>query len=346
MLVGHAGHCRTGPDFRWPESPQQRTANHILVAAALAADAAALAGVPSLPGQQATAFSTAKSFTKSNGFNDADSDVVVTTGIDGTPTRLRVTVTKTVDNVFGGLFGINKTTITRSAVADFAGPVPMGSPCNEFGNDPEPGTFKSDNCSDTGQFWANVGSAGREQGQRRRVPEQCLRNRRRRVHRHDEHRLRPQRLLLHADPDAAGQQPGHPGLRPGADRRGRQLHHQQLVDSEDPPSCSHGRHEPGHPLCRRIRAARSAPATSASAAPVRFDTQFTIRTPGGSPWDPTTFPISTSAGCTTTSWDGYTRQPRPGAGQEPRQLQRHRGSELPAVEAALHVVLLPRPAPT
>ena len=113
-----------------------------------AADAAALAGVPNLPGNQTTAFSTAQTFTKTNGFNNAAADtVVVTTGIDGTPTRLRVTVTKTVDNVFGGLFGIDKTTITRTAVADYAGPVPMGSPCNEFGNDPEPGTFKSTNCS-------------------------------------------------------------------------------------------------------------------------------------------------------------------------------------------------------
>ena len=86
------------------------------------------------------------------------------TTVDGTPTRLRVTVTKTVDNFFGGLFGIPTTTISRTAVADFAGPVPMGSPCNEFGNDPDPSTNKSANCADTGQFWANVGAAPRHQG--------------------------------------------------------------------------------------------------------------------------------------------------------------------------------------
>ena len=50
------------------------------------------------------------------------------------------------------------TTVSRSAIAAFTGPVPMGSPCNEFGNDPTPGTNKSTNCHNVGQFWANVGS--------------------------------------------------------------------------------------------------------------------------------------------------------------------------------------------
>ena len=72
-----------------------------------------------------------------------------------------MSVTTTVDNIFGPLLGVPKTTITRSAVADYAGPVPLGSPCNEFGDDPEPGAGstlrKSANCN-TGQFWANVGS--------------------------------------------------------------------------------------------------------------------------------------------------------------------------------------------
>src|SRR3954452_1791968 len=123
-----------------------------------AADAGALAGVPNLPQNQSTAFTTAKSFTSQNGFKNGSQNVTVTTGVDGTPTRLRVTVSKTLDNYFGGLFGIPTTTITRTAVADFAGPVPLGSPCNEFGNDPDAGSNKSAHCADTGQFWANVGS--------------------------------------------------------------------------------------------------------------------------------------------------------------------------------------------
>src|SRR6185295_13866293 len=71
-----------------------------------AADAGALAGVPSLPQNQSTAFSTAQQFTTANGFKNGSNAVTVTAGIDGTPTRLRVTVSKTVDNFFGGLFGI------------------------------------------------------------------------------------------------------------------------------------------------------------------------------------------------------------------------------------------------
>ena len=61
-------------------------------------------------------------------------------------------------NQFGWLMGMPETTITRTAVADYAGPVPMGSPCNAYGDDPDPGDHRSSNCDGTGQFWANVGS--------------------------------------------------------------------------------------------------------------------------------------------------------------------------------------------
>jgi hypothetical protein len=101
-----------------------------------AADAAALAGVPSLPGEPDQAFATAQTYSAANDFKNGTDTVVVDPEVDSSPTRLRVTVSKTVDNIFGGLFGIPKTTITRTAVADFAGPVPLGSPCNEYGNDP------------------------------------------------------------------------------------------------------------------------------------------------------------------------------------------------------------------
>ena len=86
-----------------------------------------------------------------------------TTGLDGgRPTRLRVTVTRTVDNIFGPLLGIPKTTVSRTAVADYSGPVPMGSPCNAFGNDPDPSasTNRASTCTSSSQFWANIGSLG------------------------------------------------------------------------------------------------------------------------------------------------------------------------------------------
>ena len=50
----------------------------------------------------------------------------------------------------------------RTAVANYQAPLPMGSPCNEFGNGPEPmlasANPRSANCAAAGQYWANVGS--------------------------------------------------------------------------------------------------------------------------------------------------------------------------------------------
>ena len=72
--------------------------------------------------------------------------------------QLVVTVSSTIANQFGKAIGVSSTTVGRSAVADYAGGLSMGSPCNEFGSDPDAGTNKSNNCSDAGDFWANVGS--------------------------------------------------------------------------------------------------------------------------------------------------------------------------------------------
>jgi Flp pilus assembly protein TadG len=123
-----------------------------------AADAAAMAGVTYLPSAPSSAFSTAQSFSKINGFQNGVSSTTVTPALDLASTRLRVTVNQTVNNFFGSLLGVPATTISRTAVADYSGPVPMGSPCNEFGDDPDANGHKSTNCSGTGAFWANVGS--------------------------------------------------------------------------------------------------------------------------------------------------------------------------------------------
>jgi hypothetical protein len=123
-----------------------------------AADAAAMAGVVSLPGDQDAARATALRYSALNGFVNGASSTSVTAGIDGRPTRLRVTVTRTVETFFASVLGHPTLTITRTAVADYAGPVPMGSPCNEYGDDPEPAGHTSANCHGSGAFWANVGS--------------------------------------------------------------------------------------------------------------------------------------------------------------------------------------------
>ena len=52
------------------------------------------------------------------------------------PSQLKVTVTSRIHNAFGTAFGEQWTTVSSSAVADFNGPAPMGSPCNAYGNEP------------------------------------------------------------------------------------------------------------------------------------------------------------------------------------------------------------------
>ena len=133
-----------------------------------AADAAAMAGVSYLPGDSVGAFASAKTYSKINGFEHlpaaTTNPTTVTTTLDGgRPTRLRVKVDRTVKNFFGSLLGVANTTVSRSAVADFAGPVPMGSPCNEYGNDPDatPNANRATTCDGVlGGFWANVNAKG------------------------------------------------------------------------------------------------------------------------------------------------------------------------------------------
>jgi Flp pilus assembly protein TadG len=123
-----------------------------------AADAAALAGVTYMPGNLTQAKATALQVAADNGYAAG----VVPTPVDGQPSKLRVTITQTVNNTFGQILGVNSTKIVRSSVANYQAPLPMGSPCNEFGNGPEPvnNAFnpRSGNCAKAGQYWANVGS--------------------------------------------------------------------------------------------------------------------------------------------------------------------------------------------
>ena len=100
-----------------------------------AADAAALAGVTYMPNDLPSATTTAIASATKNGYpNAGTSKVEVTVG--DKPSELRVTISSTIDNTFGAMIGVKKATITRSAVADYTAPAPMGSPCNTFGNEP------------------------------------------------------------------------------------------------------------------------------------------------------------------------------------------------------------------
>ena len=104
-----------------------------------AADAAALAGVPFLPQDMASARIRALEVAKRNGYDDADPDVVVTVAEGDRSTRLRVTISSTITNQFGQIIGVNRASLTRTSVADYTGPAPMGSPCNIFGTEPPAG---------------------------------------------------------------------------------------------------------------------------------------------------------------------------------------------------------------
>lgn len=111
-----------------------------------AADAAALGGVVFLPSDLPTARSVATELAVGHGF-DA-SGVTVSPGERSN--QLDVEVRTDVDNFFVSLFGISTTSIRRDALAEFEGPVPMGSPESFLGDDPERGNNPD--------FWMNNAS--------------------------------------------------------------------------------------------------------------------------------------------------------------------------------------------
>jgi Flp pilus assembly protein TadG len=127
-----------------------------------AADAAALAGVPYMPGNLVAAKAQAIKTAANNGFVTGGVTTVDPEPVPGQPSQLKVTIRTTVNNTFGQILGVPTTTIQRTALATFQAPLPLGSPCNEFGNGPEPTNGavdpRSSACSAAGQFWTNVGS--------------------------------------------------------------------------------------------------------------------------------------------------------------------------------------------
>jgi hypothetical protein len=126
-----------------------------------AADAAALAGSVYLPLDPVTARASALDYARRNGYGAgaAAGATVTAVQLENLPSRLQVTITTAVHNVFGAIFGRPTTLITRTAVADYAGPLPMGSACNVFGEEPV-GVgdvhLGSRACDGTGDYWLNV----------------------------------------------------------------------------------------------------------------------------------------------------------------------------------------------
>jgi hypothetical protein len=110
-----------------------------------AADAAALAGVVSLPGDVPAAKATALKAAGQNGYGGltnackADGKTPLNVpGICAQPDavnnrQMNVTLSEPVNSFFMRIIGINKITATRASKAKYELPVPMGSPLNYFG---------------------------------------------------------------------------------------------------------------------------------------------------------------------------------------------------------------------
>ncbi|MFA7265847.1 MAG: pilus assembly protein TadG-related protein, partial [Candidatus Nanopelagicales bacterium] len=150
----------------------------------VAADAAALAGSVYMPSDFDAATEHARKVSTQNGFTHDPSNPVEAERVNVLPetgekaSELRVTVTAATKNFFGWAIGESSQTMTRTAVAEYRGPVLMGSPCNLFGNEPNgsvtsqssttPIVTRADyasaasdpGCSTTPQLWANVGGRG------------------------------------------------------------------------------------------------------------------------------------------------------------------------------------------
>ncbi|MGZ6977696.1 MAG: pilus assembly protein TadG-related protein [Acidimicrobiia bacterium] len=103
-----------------------------------AADAAALAGAVFMPENAGgIAFSTARDIAAKNGYQDGKDGVTIDVAQGQLPNQLKVTIHKTVKNTFAVVVGIGSTAIGKRSVAEYQRAVSMGSPINQFGNDPE-----------------------------------------------------------------------------------------------------------------------------------------------------------------------------------------------------------------
>lgn len=140
MLIGFAGFAVDVSNWWLQAERLQR-----------AADAGAHAGVVFLPADLPSARTTARAEIAKNGYTTtgATPDATATITQEPNPNRLRVSLTTQVPSYFVQLLGVDSVSLTRDAVAEFVAPVPMGSPENKLGNDPEnadPGT----------QMWVNI----------------------------------------------------------------------------------------------------------------------------------------------------------------------------------------------
>ncbi|MFM7509849.1 MAG: pilus assembly protein TadG-related protein [Actinomycetota bacterium] len=127
-----------------------------------AADTGAHAGAAFLPADFNNARTTATTSTSKNGFTAGGAmNTAVTVTQEPNPNRIRVRVASDVPSFFLDLIGIETIRLTRESVAEYVAPVPMGSPQNKLGNDPE-------GVNPNAQMWVNIAGpqTGKQQGER------------------------------------------------------------------------------------------------------------------------------------------------------------------------------------
>ncbi len=121
-----------------------------------AADAAALAGAVFMPENlNGIAFSTAREVATKNGYTDGVNGATVAVAQGLQPNQLKVSITENMHNDFGTAIGVSTSHVARSGTAEYQRPVSMGSPINQFGNDPTIGAV-SHGSTRYPDFWTNV----------------------------------------------------------------------------------------------------------------------------------------------------------------------------------------------
>lgn len=122
-------------------------------------DAAALAGAPYLPEFPTEGKAAARKTINLNGFNESAIPDDKIRPVSGHPSQMYVEMASTIPNIFARVLGFNSQTVSRSAVADFAPEVAMGSPCNVMGNEPRDASgnrVASSLCQTNPNFWSVI----------------------------------------------------------------------------------------------------------------------------------------------------------------------------------------------
>lgn len=136
-----------------------------------AADAAALAGAPALPGSPDRAKQLALDYAARNGYSN-DGTTSVTAELADAPNEIKVTISTTVPNSFGSLLGYSTQQLTRSSQADYTPGLQTGGLCNLLGNEPidssgntwyqgwNTSTYGADPCRRDAGFYLRAGFPG------------------------------------------------------------------------------------------------------------------------------------------------------------------------------------------